>query len=510
MDPSVSLAESYGWLSLLPPLMTIILALWTKRVVESLFIGIAACAWVIDFSTHGMLHSFLYAIPNIFTTLAGHPTTEALQGIGLSKDPGRSQLIIFIILLGSFITVLDYGGGALDFAKRATNLIKTKTEALLVTAVLGFSIFTSAYFCILVTGTVMRPICDRLKISREKLAFYCDATSAPSKAWLPISGWIAFMVTLITENIPAEPGASGITMFIKTMPYNYYCLLTPVFIFLLSMRWIPDFGPMKAAEIRVESGVLHKPGTKPMVSEDDEAIQAKLRKNGHVLDMAIPLLVSVVAMLVLGMWNAVSEQFSLGWPKIGMGTITVLNVSFFLGIMTALVQYVGKGLMKAKEFLDHVIDGGKSAVIGAMIIMMAITLGDLLKALPPEGLGTARFIVEITESFIVPSLLPAMVFLIASMMSFATGSSWGTWAIMMPIGIPIALTAGVDPFVTTAAILSGGAFGDQCSPISDTTILSSLSGNVDHLQHVRTQVPYAVAVGAVALVAYLITGFVML
>jgi Na+/H+ antiporter NhaC len=498
---------SLGFLSVIPPLVTIVLALWTKRVVESLVAGIFACAWVVDYTTNGALHATLYSLPNTFVTLAGHPATDTLKGVGIVKDASRGQLIIFIVLLGSFMTVLDYGGGALDFAKRATKFIQTKTQALLVSMLIGFSIFTSAYFCIMVNGTVMRPIFDRLKISREKLAFYCDAMSAPTKAWLPISGWIAYMVTLLKENVPGVTEDNGLSSFIQTMPYNFYCWLMPIFSLLLAMNWIKDFGPMKAAEYRVSvTGLLHKPESTPMVSESKEALDASKRKNGHMMDMFIPMAVSVITLLVVGMWNPINQNFKLGLPKIAVDTSTTLNVGFMLGIIVAFFQYTRKKLMTPKEFLDHVVEGGKSAIIGAMIIIMAVTLGDMMKAGPSEGLGTANYLIELSKPFIIASLLPAMIFVIGSVISFATGSSWGTWALMMPIAMPIALAAGVNPFLTAAAVLSGGAFGDHCGPISDTNVMASLASNTDHLEHVRTQIPYAVAVAIVSFFGFVAAG----
>lgn len=501
-------ATSLGIFSLIPPAITIVLALWTKRVVESLIAGIFSCAWIMDYATNGLLHATLYSLPNTFVTLAGHPTTETLKGVGIVKDASRGQIILFIVLLGSFMTVLDYGGGAMDFAKRATQFIRTKTQALLTSMLIGFSIFTSAYFCIMVNGTVMRPIFDRLKISREKLAFYCDAMSAPTKAWLPISGWIAYMVILMKDNIPFVTEENGLSAFIQTMPYNFYAWMVPIFTLLLSFNWIRDFGPMKTAEHRVSvQGELHKAGSTPMVSESKEALDASKRKNGHMMDMFVPMAVSVAVLLVIGMWNPVNQNFKLGLPKIAIDTSTTLNLGFMLGIIVAFFQYTWKNrLMKTKEFLDHVVEGGKSAIIGAMIIMMAVTLGDLMKAASPEGLGTANYIIDISRPFIIPSLLPAMIFLIGSLISFATGTSWGTWALMMPIAMPIALAAGVNPFLTAAAVLSGGAFGDHCGPISDTSVLASLASNTDHLEHVRTQIPYAVVVATVALVAFAVTG----
>lgn len=497
-----------GWISVLPPLLTIVLALWTRRVIESLFMGVVLCALILDAHTNGFVHSLIYGIPSTFDQIAGHPEGNGLEGVGLLKDSSRPQLLIFIVLLGAFMNLLDVSGGAMDFARRATKYISTKGSAIIASCVIGFSIFTSAYFCILVNGTMMRPIFDRLKISREKLAFLADAMSAPTKAWLPISGWIAYMLGLIKSNIPGITTDNVMTTFISTMPYNFYCWLMPIFCILLALKIIPDFGPMRTAERRVEGGVLHKPGSLPMIDEEKEAQKAALKKDGRASDMFIPLLVSVASMLVLGMWNKLNDQFGLGLPKLQMSTDTVLDMCFFLGILTAFVMFTSRKLMTVKEFMEHTMKGAEGSIFTTMIIVLALTLGDLIKALPPEGLGTAQYIVAISKPYLIPSLLPAMIFLISAVISFATGTSWGTWALMMPIGVPLAVAAGVDPIITTAAVLSGGAFGDHCGPISDTCVLASVAVNVDHLEHVRTQIPYAVAVAVVALAGFLVTGFV--
>lgn len=498
---------SLGFLSILPPLIVIVLALWTKRVVESLLAGIAFAAWAMDDSINGFFHSLLFFIPNTFSVLAGHPTTDTLKGIGIVKDAGRGQLIIFIVLLGSFMAVLDHGGGAIDFAKRTTKFIRSRSSAMIASWCIGLSIFTSAYFSILVNGTIMRPIFDRFKLSREKLAFFCHSMSVPTKAFLPISGWIAYMVTLIEENIPGVEKGTGLGAFIQTMPYNFYCWIMPVFAFLLALRMIPDFGPMRTAEERVQKqGLLHRPGSEPMMSEEHEQKMAALKKQGHMIDMVLPVAVSVLLLLVLGMWNYMNQNLSLGLPKMPLDTPTVLNVGFAAGILIAFFQYTSKGLMKPTEFLDHVVEGGKGVMIGAFIIVMAVTLGDVLKAPPPEGVGTAAYIVEITRPYIIPSLLPAIVFVIGAIISFATGTSWGVWALMMPIAMPIATAAGVNPYLTAAAVLSGGAFGDQCGPISDTSVLSGLAANTNLIEHIRTQLPYALVAATLAIIAFLLAG----
>lgn len=500
----------YGWMSIFPIAVTIVLSLTTKRVIESLLAGIALITVVLDSQANSFVHSILYLIPNTFSAIAGHAAVAPLKGVGLAKDPGRGLLLMSIILLGSFVSILDKSGGAYDFAERITKKIKTETGALLTAMVIGLSVFTSAYFSILILGTMMRPIFDQMKISREKLAFYCDGMSAPTKAFLPFSGWIAFMVVLIEQNIPEAKALGGVQAFMKTMPFNFYCIGTMLFILLLSLGLLPDFGPMKKAELRVKKqDLIHLPGSKPMIDPKIEESSRQEMRKGSMWDMFIPLLVSVLALFILGMW----DSFLAGWfpalPKIGIKSLEVMNVAFTLGILTALIKYVSKKLMTFSEYMDLAIEGGKSALIGAFIIVLAITLGDLMQAQAPEGLGTAAFLVETLTPLIVASWIPAITFLVSAIMSFATGTSWGTWAIMMPVSVPLAISFGMNPFLVVAAVLSGGTFGDHCGPISDTTVLSSIASNTDHIQHVKTQIPYALTVASFAFVGYVLLGMWM-
>lgn len=499
-----------GWLSLVPALVAIVLALVTKRLIEPLLAGIAVAAFFIDSHGNGLGHAFKYIIPNMFSSISGHATNlvDKVEGFGIAKDPSRGEFIISLLLLGAFVRVLDKSGGALHFAEEASKRIKTEVGALLAAMVIGLCLFTSAYFSILVAGTMMLPIFDRMKISREKLALYCDCMAVPTKTLIPISGWIAFMSILIEDNIPGVGKGNGIHGFIQTIPYNFYCWGIIFIILLLSFKIIPNFGPLKEAEERVKKlGLIHKEGAKPMMDNDD--VENTNRAGGKMIDMFLPLLVSVVSLLTIGMWDTYyAKWFDLAPLKVN--SMQILNISFFLGIFSALILYCVQKLMSVGEFLDTAMEGSKSTVIGCMSVILAMTLGDMMKASAPEGLGTAPFIIEILKPYLVASWLPAITFLISCGMSFATGTSWGVWGIMMPISIPLALSVGMDPFVIAAAVLSGGAFGDHCSPISDTAVLSSIASNSDHNQHVRTQMPYAVLSAVLALAGYVILGFTLI
>ncbi|MBI4371484.1 MAG: hypothetical protein HY552_04220 [Elusimicrobia bacterium] len=498
----------YGWLSLLPAAAAVAMAVKTRRVIESLLVGVALSVVVIDDRVHGAVHALVYLLPQTLSTLAGHAASATLKGVGLAKDSSRGQLLLSVVLLGAFIAVIEKSGGSRAFAERAARRIRSEAEAVLTCFAIGISIFTSAYFGILVSGTAMKPVFDRMRISREKLAFCCDSAAAPTKALIPVSGWIAFMITLLEENIPSIRAGEGLVGFLRTMPYNLYCWAVLGFIVLLALGAIPDFGPMKEAERRVKTqGLLHKPGSSPMLDPEAEKKALAHVRGGGVSDMMIPLTVSVLFLLALGVWDGFITRWHPGLPKTGVDSLTGMSTTFALGLLTALILYVRKGLMTAKEFLDFAFEGGKSTIIGAVIILLAVTLSDLMRAPAPEGLGASAFIVEATRSYIVAGWIPVLTFLISAILSFAMGTSWGVWAIMMPIAVPLALGAGMNPFLAAGAVLSGGAFGDHCSPISDTSVLSSLAANTDHMEHIRTQLPYAMAAAAFALAGYAVLGW---
>ncbi len=500
--------EHHSWFSILPAALAIILAIKTRRVIESALCGIGLGAAIIDYHSNGFIHSVCYCIPNALMALAGHAATSTLKGIGLTKDPSRAQLFIGVLLLGAFITVIEKSGGCQAFAQRSTKHIRGERGALLTCMALGLSIFTSAFFGILVPGTAMKPIFDRLKISREKLAYYIDSTSAPTKALIPVSGWVAFMMQQIEENVPSIKAGEGFVGFLRTMRFNFYCWAVIGFTLLLSLQMIPDFGPMKEAERRVKKdGFLHKPGSTPMIDPKIEERAMHHVRNGGLSDMVVPLVISTLVMFALGMWDGPIVRRYPSLSKTGVESMTGMSMAFAVGLLVAMIQYASKKLMTVREFLEFAMEGAKSPIIGAIMILVAVTLADLMRASVPEGLGTAAFIVQISKPYLAHAWIPALTFLVSALLSFSMGTSWGVWAMMMPISVPLAMAAGMNPFVTAGAVLSGGAFGDHCSPISDTAVLSSLAANTDHLEHIRTQLPYALVTAAFAFLGYIFLGY---
>ena len=500
----------YGILSLLPAVLALGLAVKSKRVIESLLLGIASGAFIIDAHVSGVGHALLFSITNTFSAVAGHPSNSelGLRGVGLVRNSGRAEVIIFILLLGAFITILEKSGGAYAFGNWLSDKVKTNKGAKNATAIMGCSLFTSAYFSSLATGTVFKPIYDKQGISREKLAFIIDSTSAPINALIPISGWVAYMGALMVDNIPdiTDP----IVGLVRTMPFNFYCISIIAVVFLVANEKIKDFGPMKKKE---EEALTTQRKVKESTIEGVDlqafaAVYEGSAKQGQVSDMLVPLAVSVSLLVVLGLWNYTIVNF-FNVKELPIGGNGMLIISFSMGLIVAYIKYVSSKLMTSKEFLDDAIEGSKSAIIGGMIITLAVTLGDLLRASAPEGLGASMYLQEVIGGLIPAAIVPLAVFLLAAFTSFSMGTSWGTWGIMMPIAIPLTLAAGGNPFLAAAAVLSGGAFGDHCSPISDTTVMSSIGAGCEHMDHVNTQLPYALLAASVAAGLFLIAGFIV-
>lgn len=486
-----------GIWSLLPAVLALMLAIWSKRVIESLLLGILCGVIMIDYHANGIFHSLLYSIPNLFSAIVGHDANPelGLRGMGVVNGTGRAEVFLVILILGSFITILEKSGGAYAFGEKLTKRIKSKQGAQVSATVMGTVLVTSAYFSALATGTVFKSIFDKMRISRAKLAFLLDSTSAPTHCLIPISGWVAYMSMLMVDNIPeCQDGVLGL---VKTIPFNFYCILMLGFVYFIALGWIKDFGPMK----REEEKVLENP------IEPEKGI-VRDGRSSKPSDMTWPLGVSVIVLLVLGFWNYSPLTQTYGFEKIPLNGNQMLILSFSLGIIVAFVKFVASKLCKATEFLDWAIEGTKAAIIGGMIIILAVTIGDILRAASPEGVGAAQFLDAVARNVIPMSIIPCAIFLLASFMGFATGTSWGVWAIMMPMGIPLAMAAGCNPYLVAAAVLSGGTYGDHCSPISDTTIMSSIGAGCDHITHVNTQLPYATIVGGISAVFFLVAGFI--
>lgn len=463
-----------GWASILPPLIAIALALITKEVYSSLFLGVFS----------GML---------IYTVCAHEPLIAVFThmfDMMAQKIADNSYMIIFLALLWAVITLVGKSGGMLAYGSWAQKRLKTKRKTLFATALLGTLIFIDDGFNCLTIGTVMRPIYDRQKISREKLAYIIDATAAPVCIIAPVSSWAVAVASEVSEN-------NGFHAFLSTIPYNLYALLTIFMVVFISLTGF-DFGKMKKAEAEAAAA------GNEMEAGDEERQAGNGR--GRIFDLVLPILVLII-FAILGM--AYVGGFFRGVPfseAIGYYPTAGLSLGAFAGLAAAFILYIPRKIMKAREFVEGIVAGISNIVPPMLILILSWSLGGVCR----EMIGTGEFISGFVAAAKIPfALLPMLVFLIASLMSFSMGTSWGTFGILIPIVTMICHeTAGSAMLIPAlGATLAGSVYGDHCSPISDTTILSSTGAMCNHIRHVETQIPYATLVAAVCAAGYLIIGF---
>lgn len=459
-----------GWLSILPPLIAITLALISKEVYSSLFVGVLSGMCVYCFSTGG---NILQAVTCVFDMMAG-------------KIGENGYMIIFLVLLGSLVVVVTRSGGSAAYGQWAGKRIRTKTSAKLATAMLGLLIFVDDGFNCLTVGTVMRPITDKCRISREKLAYLLDATAAPVCIIAPISSWAVAVASEVEE-------AGGLNAFVRTVPYNLYAILTIVMVFFLSVTDF-DFGPMKRAEER---------GSFPKETVREQETPAK---KGTVPDLVLPILTLIVcAILGMAYVGGFFEGNSFA-EAIGENPTAGLTLGTFAALLVAMALYIPRKIMSLREFMTGVIDGIKTMIPALTILILAWALGGVCR----EMIGTGYFVSNFVSAVNLPfSFLPAIVFAVAAFLSFSMGTAWGTFGILLPIvSMLCAGDEGAGILIPAlGATLAGSVYGDHCSPISDTTILASTGAQCEHLRHVETQLPYATLVAVVCFAGYLVAGF---
>ena len=463
-----------GWVSILPPLIAIVLALITKEVYSSLFLGVLS----------GMV---------IYVISAGEPfmaVFSRLFDMMAQKIADNAYMIIFLALLWAVITLVGKSGGTSAYGRWAEKKLKNKRATLLTTALLGVLIFIDDGFNCLTIGTVMRPVYDRQRISREKLAYIIDATAAPICIIAPVSSWAVAVASEVSDT-------NGFTTFLSTIPYNLYALLTILMVVFVCVTGL-DFGKMRKAEERAQAE-----GNGDAVT--DEKIDESNGK-GRVIDLVLPILVLIVC-AILGM--AYVGGFFEGVPfseAIGANPTAGLSLGAFAGLVTAFILYIPRKIMKPKAFATNIVSGVGSIVPPMLILILSWSLGGVCR----ELIGTGQFISGFIASSNVPlQLLPFVVFVIAALMSFSMGTSWGTFGLLIPIVTMIcSATGGSDLLVPTlGATLAGSVYGDHCSPISDTTILASTGAQCEHIRHVESQIPYATLTAVVCAIGYLIIGF---
>lgn len=478
-----------GWLSILPPVIAIVLALITKEVVSSLLIGILSGTLIYAFNTGG---GFVKAVDVTF-------------GLMAEKLGGNASIILFLGFLGALVTVVTMAGGSRAYGEWAGKKIKSKVGAQLGTTVLGGLIFIDDYFNCLTIGTVMKPVTDKYHISRAKLAYIIDATAAPVCIIAPVSSWAASVISQMGELSVNGTQLNGMQTFMATIPFNLYAILTLIMVIVLCVTDI-EFGPMAKfeAEARANKG---NTGTGMNQSGEDELSKMTISPKGKVLDLIIPIaaliLFAVLSMLYVGGYFEGGMTIAEGFGNTDAGK--ALALAGFGALVVAFLLFVPRRVIAFKDFMEGISTGVKSMVGAFIILTLAWTISGVCR----ELLGTGEFVAElVANSHILPALIPTMIFVVACGLSFAMGTSWGTFGILIPIVAMICDAAAPQLITATlAATLAGAVFGDHCSPISDTTILSSTGAGCKHIDHVASQIPYTLVVAGCCLVGYLVAGF---
>lgn len=468
----------YGTIwALLPPFLAIGLALITKEVYSSLFIGIVV---------GGLLWSGF-----TFTGTFEHVLNDGL--IASLSDSYNVGILIFLVILGIMVCLMNRSGGSAAFGRWAQVHIKTRVGASLATLLLGVLIFIDDYFNCLTVGNVMRPVTDQHNISRAKLAYIVDSTAAPICIIAPISSWAAAVTGFV-------PGEDGFSVFLRAIPYNFYALLSIAMIIFITIMKV-DYGPMKLHENNARKGDVFT--VKDRVFENAEFKNDN--PNGKASDLVVPVVILIICcvagMLYTGGFfsgTGFVEAFSASDASLGLSTGSLFALIF------TIIYYIARRVINFTECMSLVPEGFKTMVPAIMILTFAWTL----KAMT-DSLGAAEYVAGLMESgaAALMSFLPAIIFLVGCILSFATGTSWGTFGILIPI--VVSMFAGVDgtmTIISISACMAGAVCGDHCSPISDTTIMSSAGAQCDHIAHVNTQLPYAMTVAAVSFVGYILTG----
>ena len=475
-------AAHFGWWTILPPLIAIVLALMTKEVLSSLTIGILAGA-------------LIYSHGNPIHMLT---TTFTIMG---DKIGSNANILIFLGFLGALVVIVTKGGGSAAYGNWASRKIKSRKGVSLATSALGCLIFIDDYFNCLTVGTVMRPVTDKCRISRAKLAYILDATAAPICIIAPISSWGASVATYIED---AGIG-SGMQAFIKTIPFNLYALLTIIMVLIICLTNV-NFGSMARFEKNaIEKGDLF---SRKERSAQGEAELQKAGSKGKVLDLVIPILsliiFTVLAMVYTGGGFTGEATFSESFGNCDSSLSLVLGS--FLAIIVTLILYLPRKILTFSEFFSGITEGIKSMVPSFTILILAWTIGGICSV---NYLNTGGFIGNMVNNSAFPTfILPVITFAVAGFLGFATGTSWGTMALLVPIGAAICTPAATAHliFPVLGSILAGAVYGDHFSPISDTTILSSTGAGCNHIDHVSTQMIYAGVVAISCVIGYTLLG----
>ena len=465
--------------ALVPPVVAIGLALITKEVYSSLFIGIAV---------GGILYS-----GGSFERTVVHIFQDGI--IGVLTDESNVGILVFLVILGAMVSLMNKAGGSAAFGRFAAKGIKTRVGAQLATILLGVTIFIDDYFNCLTVGSVMRPVTDKFKVSRAKLAYLIDATAAPVCIIAPISSWAA-AVTGFVE------GEDGFSIFIQAIPYNVYALLTIVMMVGMVLMKV-EFGPMLKHERNAVKGDLFTTEGRPYADESNPSVISR----GTVMDLLIPI-ISLIICCVIGMlytggfFSGVDFVTAFSESNASLG----LTLGSFFGLLITLVLYQVRRVLDFHDCMACIPEGFKAMVPAILILTFAWTL----KAMT-DSLGADVYVADLVYNHArgLLNFLPAIIFLVGCLLAFATGTSWGTFGILIPIVVGVFQNTNPElMIISISACMAGAVCGDHCSPISDTTIMASAGAQCEHVNHVMTQLPYAVTCAAVSFVTYIVAGFV--
>ena len=464
--------------ALIPPVVAIVLALITKEVYSSLFLGIVigGLFWS-DFRFEATVnHVFKDGIVRVLTN---------------SYNMG---ILVFLVILGVMVCMMNKAGGSAAFGRWASAHIKTRIGAQLASVVLGVLIFIDDYFNCLTVGSVMRPVTDKHQVSRAKLSYIIDATAAPVCIIAPISSWAAAVAGFVE-------GEDGFSIFIRAIPYNYYALFTIIFMIVLIVRKI-DYGPMRMHEKNALKGDIYTTPDRPYANAENEVVETK----GKVIDLVFPMIVLITA-CVIGMIYSGGFFSGVGFVEAFSGSDASVGLMYgsFFALVITIIYYMFRRVLKFSESMSCIPEGFKAMVPAILILTFAWTL----KAMT-DSLGAKEFVAELVKSTpdALLSFLPALVFIISCFLAVATGTSWGTFGMLIPIVVnAFEGTNATMMIISISACMAGAVCGDHCSPISDTTIMASAGAQCNHINHVSTQLPYAITVALVSFVTYIIAGF---
>ena len=485
VDPETYKPAVYSTIgALLPPVIAIALALITKEVYSSLFVGIA-------------IGALLYSNGNLELGLNTMLYNENGGMITKLSDSGNVGIMVFLVILGIMVALMNKVGGSAAFGQWASKNIKTRVGAQLATIALGVLIFVDDYFNCLTVGSVMRPVTDRHQVSRAKLAYLIDATAAPICIIAPVSSWAA----AVTSSVPKGSDINGFNMFLQTIPYNFYAITTLSMMILLTIMKF-DFGSMKVHEDNANKGDLFTTAARPYGDDDDNTD----KPNGAVIDLVLPVIVLIICCIIGMIYSGgffTGESFvdAFAGADAPKGLVLGSMATFFF----TFCFYMVRNVMTFKEFTECIPAGFRAMVAPIMILTMAWTLSGM------TGLLGAKFYVHdlvANSAGILKMFLPTIIFVVAMFLAFSTGTSWGTFSILIPVVCNVFGSGDTYEMliISIAACLSGAVCGDHCSPISDTTIMASAGAHSDHVNHVSTQLPYALTAASVSVAGYLIAG----